>query len=74
MRFTTRLPHWMLALAGSSALMIAAEPPPELAPAEYVYKQVGDVALKACVFAPPRSPARRRPAVAVFHGGGWSIG
>ena len=64
----------MLALAGFSALTIAAEPPPELAPAEYVYKQVGDVALKACVFATPRSPARRRPAVAVFHGGGWSIG
>ena len=64
----------MLALAGFSALTIAAEPPPELAPAEYVYKQVGDVALKACVFATPQSHAKRRPAVAVFHGGGWSIG
>lgn len=74
MSFTTRLPFSLLALAASSALTWATEPSPELSPAEYVYKQVGDVALKACVFARPQAHAARRPAVAVFHGGGWSIG
>ncbi len=68
------LPHWILALATPFTLLGAAAPAPEIAPTEYVYKQVGDVALRVAVFAPPSSSGQRRPAVAVFHGGGWTIG
>jgi acetyl esterase/lipase len=68
------LARWALALAGPCIVMHAAETPAEVAPTEYVYKQVGDTALKVAVFAPPGAPAARRPAVAIFHGGGWNIG
>jgi acetyl esterase len=66
--------RWVVALAWSSTLMNAAGSSSELAPVEYVYKQAGSVPLKIAVFAPPTAPGPRRPAVAVFHGGGWSIG
>ena len=58
-----------LLLATAAASMAA-----ETAPEEYVYKQVGAVALKVAVFRPPATFTGPRPAVAVFHGGGWSLG
>lgn len=66
--------RWILALAGPAMFATAAEPSPEPAPMDYVYKQAGTVALKVAVFTPPGSRGKLRPAVAVFHGGGWTIG
>jgi len=44
-------------------------------PAVHVYARVDGVDLEAHVFAPPPGAARaRRPAIVLFHGGGWSIG
>jgi len=42
-------------------------------PDEYVYARHGDQELKVYVFSPGGADARR-PAVLVFHGGGWNIG
>jgi acetyl esterase len=74
MRFMTRLSRWILALAGSAILATGAEPSSAPAPTEYVYKQAGSVALKVAVFTPPPVGGSLRPAVAIFHGGGWTIG
>lgn len=74
MRFMMRPSRWILALAGPAILANGAEPSPGPAPTEYVYKQAGHVTLKVAVFAPPQSNGKLRPAVAVFHGGGWTIG
>jgi acetyl esterase len=46
----------------------------ELAPREYEYRRVGDQSLKLAVFAAPAPAGKLRPAVAVFHGGGWTMG
>jgi acetyl esterase/lipase len=44
-------------------------------PAVHVYARVDGVDLEAHVFAPPPGGARaQRPAIVLFHGGGWSIG
>jgi acetyl esterase/lipase len=44
-------------------------------PAEYVYATPGGVELKAYVFSPGTPDARRlRPAIVLFHGGGWAFG
>jgi len=61
----------VLALAAVTAAGAAEIAP---GPAEFVYKQVGAVALKVAVFRPPAAFTGLRPAVAVFHGGGWSLG
>jgi acetyl esterase/lipase len=74
MRFMTRPSRWVLALAGPAIMATGAEPSPGPAPTESVYKQAGNVALKVAAFAPPQVSGRLRPAVAVFHGGGWTIG
>jgi acetyl esterase len=60
----------MLTLAlglGSSALG------QEAAPRVLTYKTVGGTALQAHVFEPPPSPGPR-PAILLFHGGGWNMG
>lgn len=65
----------LLALAMTGAVSIAApDSAPAPAPVEFVYKQIGDVSLKVAVFAPPGKRDGLRPAVAVFHGGGWNLG
>ena len=39
------------------------------------YRRVGDATLRAFVFAPARTSGdRRRPAILLFHGGGWGAG
>jgi len=58
------------AMLTAPAAALAADSPS----AEFVYKQVGDVALRVAVFRPPAEFKGPRPAVAVFHGGGWTIG
>ena len=63
---------WTLALTVVAIPARAAESAP--APTEFVYKQIGDIALKVAVFRPPAAFAGLRPAVAVFHGGGWNLG
>lgn len=41
----------------------------------YVYKTVGDITLDAHVFSPPGvKPGDKRPAIVIFHGGGWYLG
>jgi acetyl esterase/lipase len=51
---------------------LAAEAPVATA---HVYKRVGDRALKLFVVSPPDAqPADRRPALVLFHGGGWTGG
>ncbi len=39
-----------------------------------VYKQLGDVKLTLHLFEPPGSPAKDRPAIVFFFGGGWNSG
>lgn len=54
------------------------QPAREFAPRRMIYRQVGDAALELHVFAPPAgapsAPARGRPAVVFFYGGGWTHG
>ena len=60
----------LLAFVACAAL--AAEAPVGTA---HVYKRVGDRALKLFVVSPPDAkPADRRPALVLFHGGGWTGG
>jgi len=51
-------------------LSLASEPTPT---GEYVYARYEDQELKLYVFAPEQA-SERRPAVLIFHGGGWNIG
>ena len=47
----------------------------EQEPAEYIYSQTKQGSLRAFVFQPAKkSENSKRPAIAIFHGGGWSIG
>ena len=55
-------------LAGASALASDEAPPPS-----YVYRAVGGRPLRAFVTLPDEVGARR-PAILLFHGGGWKIG
>jgi acetyl esterase/lipase len=65
-----RIPCFALA----TAFMLQAQTPPEpQAPVERTYATVAGTALKAYVFA-PKGGSRPRPAVALFHGGGWDEG
>ena len=44
-------------------------------PVEHIYAMPGGVELKAYVFSPGKASARqRRPAIVLFHGGGWTVG
>ena len=47
--------------------------PPNGEPTPHTYRRVADAALHASVFSPAR-PAPSRPAVLLFHGGGWTEG
>lgn len=47
---------------------------PPAAPVERVYAQPGGTPLKVYVFSPSTSAAKRRPAIVLFHGGGWAMG
>lgn len=68
--FSSRfLPCLMLSLA----LISGAEEGP--VPAAHVYATPEGVSLKAYVFTPnEKDPHEPRPAVVIFHGGGWTIG
>jgi acetyl esterase/lipase len=46
---------------------------PDAEPKATTYRHVGDKALKAYVFH-PKTAGSRRPAILLFHGGGWQIG
>lgn len=48
--------------------------PPPLAPVEHVYAQPGGTQLKAYVFSVAKPGGERRPAIVLFHGGGWTMG
>ncbi len=54
------------------------KPAREFAPRRVLYKQAGDTALQLHVFSPSDqrtpAPARGRPAIVFFHGGGWTHG
>jgi acetyl esterase len=65
-----------LALAGSLASGQPASPAPtERQPTEFTYREVDGRALKAYLFAPEGTqPATKRPAILLFHGGGWVAG
>jgi acetyl esterase/lipase len=41
---------------------------------EHVYAQPSGTQLKAYVFSPDKRSAERRPAIVLFHGGGWTMG
>jgi acetyl esterase/lipase len=41
---------------------------------EHVYAQTGSIQLKAYVFSPDKAGEGRRPAIVLFHGGGWAMG
>lgn len=58
------------------ALPLGATPgdPALAAPAEHVYAQPGGTPLKAYVFSPSSPGAKKRPAIVLFHGGGWTMG
>ncbi|HTZ21226.1 MAG TPA: alpha/beta hydrolase [Opitutaceae bacterium] len=61
-------------LGATPGIQAAPAAEPDLPPREFVYKRIGDIALKIAVFTPPGATGRKLPAVAVFHGGGWSLG
>jgi acetyl esterase/lipase len=44
------------------------------APVEHVYAEPGGTQLKAYVFRPDELTSAKRPAIVLFHGGGWTIG
>lgn len=48
--------------------------PASRAPVEYVFAQPSGMQLKAHVFFPDRQVAEPRPAIVLFHGGGWTTG
>jgi acetyl esterase len=70
----TRQPSSMVALglllAGSSSL---AAGDAASAPQSHTYRQVGGRDLKAHVYL-PKTAGQNRPAILLFHGGGWRIG
>src|SRR5688572_33408812 len=41
---------------------------------EHVYSQTASGPLKAHVFSPPGDGSHARPAIVIFHGGGWIMG
>jgi acetyl esterase/lipase len=61
---------WLIAgLIGATQAVPAAQ-----GPVEHVYAQPGGTALKAYVFSPSTPGAKGRPAIVLFHGGGWAMG
>jgi acetyl esterase len=56
---------------GQGSVENALTPP---APEVQVYRDVGGTKLNAFVFTPPPSATINRPAVLIFHGGGWVTG
>src|SRR6187455_156413 len=71
-----RLSILTLVLLGSpSAGLPAEETRPVGEPAVHVFKAPGGVELKAYVFSPPlQKGSAPRPAIVIFHGGGWAMG
>jgi acetyl esterase/lipase len=68
---------WLIAalqLLAVSSIGAAQGDPALAAPAEHVYAQPGGTPLKAYVFSPEKSGGEKRPAIVLFHGGGWTIG
>jgi acetyl esterase len=63
----------LVTLLWSPALLAAGEPS-EVGPTLHAYKTVGDAELVLHVFAPGGDLDSPRPAMLVFHGGGWSMG
>lgn len=61
-------------LGAVGALSLAVGPKPPLNPETHVYATVGGTDLKAYLFRPATPPHAPRPAVVIFHGGGWSLG
>src|SRR5262245_36703675 len=57
-----------------SSIAAAQGEPAHAAPVEHVYAQPGGTQLKAYVFSPDKPGGERRPAIVLFHGGGWTIG
>lgn len=64
-----------LLLSVASCAAPRPEPPPPQ-PVEHVYASPGGVPLKAHVFSAPaeESSGVKRPAIVLFHGGGWAMG
>lgn len=62
-------------LSGVLLVFSAASPaaPAAIEPETVTYREAGGRALKAYVFS-PAAPGTNRPAVLLFHGGGWRIG
>ena len=67
---------WGLSISSGFAFRgIAPDSGQVVGPVVQVYAQIDTVALKAYVFMPSGSPrAAPRPAMVIFHGGGWTIG
>jgi acetyl esterase len=65
----------LILLGLPSAGVPAAESRPVGEPAAHVFRAPGGVELKAYVFSSPLPKGSKpRPAIAVFHGGGWAMG
>jgi acetyl esterase len=62
-----------LLFIASAVAATQAEPAPR-APVEHVYAQPGGIQLKVYVFSPDNTGRKRRPAIVLFHGGGWATG
>jgi acetyl esterase/lipase len=73
--------RWRCLLRGIGAIALltrvsgadAQSAPLDGEPTPYTYRRVADAAIHAYVFGPAR-PAPSRPAVLLFHGGGWTEG
>jgi acetyl esterase len=62
------------ALVGSAAHVSAQPGVADSAPARHTYREVDGTPLTAFVFAPDTAPPDGRPAILLFHGGGWVAG
>jgi len=65
---------WLIAVLVAASVTVAQGEPARRAPVEHVYAQPSGTQLKAYVFSPDQRGAGRRPAIVLFHGGGWTMG
>jgi acetyl esterase/lipase len=63
----------LLLLVGASVVSAQGEPA-QRAPAEHVYATPNGTELRVHVFTPDGPATAKRPAIVLFHGGGWAMG
>jgi acetyl esterase/lipase len=68
------MPSLALQFLAAASIAAAQGQPAQRAPVEHVYAEPNGTQLKAYVFRPDKPGPVKRPAIVLFHGGGWTIG